>query len=154
MKPYIFNNYEKTLPQAPRGYYTAFPASQATHEGRRDVEKVNGIQLTVDLSGVISRRDVFERFYKKLGFSLDEKNYSWDAFGDNFWFLKRTSAIFEEINPAVIVLRVQNLNHLWVYSEQDYSILCEILLTSTDNTRFNDGFNFRIEVDNDTPTGK
>lgn len=148
MKPYIFNNYEKTLPIKVRGYYTAFPANSDEVLVNHEIESVDGIQLTIDLKGANSRKDVFERFYGKLGFPISDGSCSWDAFGDNLWFLKQTSAIFEQINPAVIHLKVLNINHLWTYSEPDYSILCEILLTSTDNSRFDDDFRLQVEVSN------
>jgi hypothetical protein len=42
--------------------------------------------------------------------------------------------------------KLRNLD--WKLSEKDYSILCEILIAATDNSRFDDGFRMIVEVNN------
>jgi hypothetical protein len=146
IKPYIFNNYEETLPKQVRGYYKSEPASQ--FQKVEGLEKLEGIQLTVDLTGVVDKADVIERFYTKLGFAPRSGSPSWDALGDFLWFFQESSSAFSSIDPSVVDLRVLNLNHVWTFSEADYVTLCEILVTTTDNSRFDDGFRLILEVIN------
>ena len=147
VKPYIFNNYELTLPEKDRGYYGSNPTSP--REQNTNLKEMDGIQLTVDLSNVKDKEDVCERFYNKLGFGKWEGKASWDALGDYLWFFPESSSAFMEIDPGVVHLRVVNINHVWKFSEKDYGTLCEILTTTTDNSRFDDGFRMIVEVNND-----
>lgn len=105
--------------------------------------------MTVDLTDVKDKADACERFYKKLGFATHQGHANWDALGDYLWFFPESSALFNDLNPAVVHPRVRNLNHLWKSSVDDYSILCEILVTTTDNSRFSDGFRMIVEVINE-----
>jgi len=149
IKPYILNNYEGKLPAQPRGYYRSYPTSTSVQNKAQ--EKINGVQITVDLSNVKDKNDVCERFYNKLGFDVNKQKLggNWDSLGDYLWFFPESSAVFTEIDPAVVNLKVLNINHLWKVSEKDYSILCEILTTTTDNSRFDNGFRMIVEATND-----
>ncbi len=144
VKPYVFNNYEQTLPLKERGYYKSDVIDQLV--SKKVTEQIEGIQLTVDLSGVRDKEEVHDRFYSKMGFPNREDKSSWDALGDFLWFFPESSGAFLEINPKIVHIRVVNINHIWKFSEKDYSILCEILTTSTDNSRFDDGFRVIVEV--------
>lgn len=147
VKPYVFNNYEKSLPaEKPRGQYTALPVNKAP---ANKIQRSEGIMMTVDLTDVKDKADVCERFYKKLGFAKHQGPANWDALGDYLWFFPESSAVFNDLNPSVVQLRVKNLNHIWRFSVEDYSILCEILATTTDNSRFSDGFRMIVEVINE-----
>lgn len=145
VKPYIFNNYEKALPEQPRGQYASQPVGKAPES---KLKKSNGILMTVDLTDVKDKADVCERFYKKLRFAKHQGPANWDALGDYLWFFPESSGVFNDLNPAVVQLCVKNLNHLWKFSVDDYSIVCEILAVTTDNSRFSDGFRMIVEVIN------
>lgn len=147
IKPYIFNNYEKTLPELARGGYLSQPVNKTVND--MELEKRDGILMTIDLSGAKDKTEICKRFYAKLGFDRRKSPANWDALGDYLWFFPESSHLFDEINPAVVHIRIKNLNHLWQFSEKDYGILCEILTTSTDNSRFDDDFRIIVEVIND-----
>lgn len=148
IKPYTLNNYELTVPEKERGYYKSHQVELT--QQKENLEEVEGIQLTVDLTDVNDKADVCERFYNKLGFAKRDGNPSWDGLGDYLWYFPESSGAFIEINPKAVHLRVVNLNHVWKISEKYYSILCEILITTTDNSRFDDGFRMIVEVNNFT----
>jgi len=146
-KPYVFNNYEKTLPEQPRGHYRSQPVGETANN--KQLKKSDGVMMTVDLTSVKDKAEVCERFYAKLGFFKGNGPASWDALGDYLWFFPESSGIFNDLNPAVVHLRIKNLSHLWQFSDRDYTILCEILAVVTDNSRFDDGFRMIVEVIND-----
>lgn len=147
IKPYKFNNYENSLPKKERGYYDSHQVKPEINK-LEGIEKRDGIQLSVDLTNVQSKEEVFDRIYPKLGFFYEPNMYSWDALGDYLWFFPESSELFNQISPGVINIRVVNINHMWKFSEKDYAIFCEILMTSTDNSRFDDGLRLIIEVVN------
>lgn len=146
IKPYIFNNYELTVPEKERGHYKSHQVE--IPQQKENLEAVEGIKLTVDLTNVKDKEGICERFYNKLGFAKRDGDPSWDALGDYLWYFPESSGAFNEISARVVHIRVLNLNHIWKFSEKDYNILCEILMTSTDNSRFDDGFRMIIEVIN------
>lgn len=147
IKPYLFNNYEGLLPTKPREEYKSYPANTpVVKEGR---EKRDGILMTIDLTNVGSKAEVCERFCDKLGFGHKDKKANWDALGDSMWFFPESSGVFNNIDPDVVHIRVKNINHVLRYNEKDYGILCEILMTSTDNSRFDNGFRIIVEAIND-----
>lgn len=148
IKPYILNNYELTVPEKERGYYKSHQVEPP--QQKENLGVVEGIQLTVDLTDVKDKGEISERFYKKLGFAKSKGEPSWDALGDYLWYFPGSSGAFIEISPKVVHIRVINLNHVWKISEKDYDILCEILITTTDNSRFDDGFRMIVEVNNIT----